>query len=64
MRLFQPLDYSFLLLIPVDTNDTTKGDLEHIKSDCMALGDEGQGYEGPGCISSILLVKGKGLERS
>lgn len=25
----------------------------------MALGNEGEGHEGPGCISSILLVEGR-----
>lgn len=57
-------DYFPLLLFHVGTNDTGRGTLECSKHDYIALEVKAKGMGGPGGISLILPVRGKGLMKN
>lgn len=62
--LFWPLDYYPLPFFHVGTNVTARGDLEHIKCGCMALGMVVNTIGAHLVSSSILPMRRKGLWRS
>lgn len=57
LRLFFSLDSYYLLFTHVSTNNTARKDLESIKSDRTIT----EGPSDSAGVSSVLLVKGKGL---
>ena len=64
MRLVQPWDCCPLLLFHKDNNNIVRGNLEHIKHDCMAPELIVKVKGGPGGVFSVLQMKVEDLRRT